>query len=324
MPTGIWPSINNIDEDFMNDIRKAVLASLTAAGLSTVALPATAIEITPVMAVELDDVLIDANGFDLGGPGFSNGVPTSPAHVEWHQAWFGSTHKFNGTIHFDDQSGDCARVQLISYDDDSVEIPPRNYSPVECVYEDGHIERPVSVQGNVGAAEVKVRLQTQAVNGSWGGIGSQVVTYGPVLGTSEVSISRAEFDLGSGDFVGGTAASPATVTWSVSGSGIITPTVSGTLYMKNADDLCGRMRYKYINNSAGMGVLEERTGTENCVTNDDLYTFDVQTGNYSNSAVDEVKIIIEKKSQGVWSVVGSTTATLPKVPVLDLSSQTLP
>lgn len=321
----------------MNTFRKTVFASLAAASIGVVALPAAAIE--PVSATDIDDVLVTSEGFDLGGPGFAGGEPTSSARVEWQQAWFGSTVTFNGTIHFDEVSGECARVRLISYDSDSVEMS-RAFSTVECARNNGYNVSFVSVQGQAGASEVQVLLQRLLDNGEWvgvGGSGPVMVAYGPMLGTSEVSISRASFDAGTGDFVGGTAASPATVTWTVAGSGLIKPTFSGTLYMKNTDNLCGRMRCEYINNSIGAGVIEAREGTPHCVTDSDLHTFPVTSQYFQgveSSWVDAIRIIIQSSSRdpgtgeslGNWVQVGSTTAYLPSVivpVVLDLP-QTFP
>ncbi len=255
---------------------------------------------------EVDDLVIEANGFDIGGGGFAAGAPTESATVEWDHTGF-VIPWLRGSIHFDDVASSCARVRLVSYDgwDNQVD---EVFSDEECAYRDGHIARPFELRGGGGVTEVKVTLQTLAINGTWGNVDSETVTYGPTIDIDEVSISRAEFDLGSGAFVAGTAAEPATVNWTVPGRWSDTrPVFSGTLYMNNADDLCGRVRAKYYYHWGG--VIDTTPGPEHCVNDDDLHTFPI-VFDPINTDVAEVRYIIESKGgSGVWTTVGMTTAT---------------
>lgn len=303
----------------MNNIRKAIFVSLAAAGIGAIALPVTAAALTAsTLATEVDDVKINTVGFDLAGPGLAASAALTPARVVWKQTATGAAITFDGSIYFDGVANNCARVELISYDENSVEILPRVYSTEECVSTNAYVERFVSVDANPGASEVKVRLQTalNVVNPVWGSVGAKTATYGPSLGTTEVSISAPEVDLGTGTFASGTAPDPATVTWTVSGANEITPTTDGTLYMKRADDRCARMRYTYLKQGLfGLAdtVLETRYGTEHCVTDDQLHEFAVHAGAYANVAVNKVEIAIETSPSGSgnWTVQGSVTATLP-------------
>ena len=261
---------------------------------------------TPTTVTEIDDLQIESEGFDVGGDGFAAGAPTDSARVEWDHTAF-VIPWLRGSIHFDDVASSCARVRLLSYDGWGNEVD-EVFSDEECAYRDGHIARPFELQGGGGVTEVKVTLQTLAMNGTWGNVGSRTVTYGPTIDTDEVSISRAEFDVGAGAFVNGTASDPATVTWTVPGRWSDThPVFSGTLYMNSANDLCGRVRVKYYYSWGG--VIDTTPGTDHCVTDDDLHTFPV-VFDPINTDVAEVRYIIESKgSSGDWSTVGMTTAT---------------
>lgn len=317
----------------MNDIRKTILTSLIAASVGITALPAGAA--TPVLATfatEIDDFTVNTVGYDLGGPGVLAGAALTPARVIWAQTASGVTNKVEGSIYFDGVSQTCARVKVVSLDaSGNSMVGSPTYSSPECVTNNNYFERPFTVEGIQGASEIQVRLQTAAnvvpANQVWGATGNKkIATYGPDLGVTEVSIAASEFDLGTGAFAGGTAPDPATVTWTVAGADEITPSLSGTLYMNNADDLCGRMRYTYMTQSILPGVipdavLETRYGTEHCVTDNQLHTFAVNTGNYANVAVDKVEIAIEYSSRDVatgastgnWLTKGSVTTVLPSV-----------
>jgi hypothetical protein len=275
-------------------------------------------------AAQVDDILIKTIGFDVGGKDFSNGKPTTPAKVIWEQAWFGSYYTFEGTIHFDGVTGSCARIQLISYDDNSVEMGTRRYSDVQCVYTNGHVAKDVVVEGEAGAVEVKVRLQTQAVDGSWHGVGSELATYGPHIGDSELTISAAQFDVGNGTLSGGAPTEPALVSWDVkAGSSISVPVLTGKLFIKNANYLCARVRYEYkdINDN----LIETRNGVTHCVDNNRLHTYSLNANDYSdNTAINKLTATIEVslntngQSSGVWSDVSAQSTTMPTVPVTDV------
>ncbi|NOZ52249.1 MAG: hypothetical protein GXP08_03745 [Gammaproteobacteria bacterium] len=282
---------------------------------------AFAMEAVTHTAQEIDDVLITSPGISFGGFGYVNGEPSFPGRVEWHQAWYGANHYVVGTIHLENTDGSCVRVRSTAFDENGVEIGVPKDSGVECAAGNERQSFPVNIFGQTGAREVKVLLQSQAVNGTWSTIGSQVVTYGPYIGNTAVSISAPEFDFGAGAFRGGTATESATVAWRLkSGTSIVEPVVTGTLYMRRADDLCGRMYYEYfdINNY----LVDERPGITHCVNNDQLHEFALNADDFNgNQSVHELTISIQRSlndngaSTGNWTTVGSTTTILPSVSV---------
>ncbi|MGE0877432.1 MAG: hypothetical protein AB7L13_05825 [Acidimicrobiia bacterium] len=260
---------------------------------------------------EVDDFIIRAQGFDIGGSDFADGAPTNPALVVWdHTDTVQAT--VQGTLHFDDVTGSCARVKVTSYflfGDQEIEIDEA-FSADECVYREGHLARAFAIEAAKGAMRVKVTIQTQATDQSWGSISSKTFDYGPVVDVDTVAISRAEFDLGSGEFVNGTAALPATVTWTVGRTGFwssVSPVLDGSLYMHNADDLCGRVKAKFYGYLGGF--VSSVTSDEFCVTDDDLHVFALDTLVVAHPLAAQVKYVIEKKDNtGKWTTVGSVRA----------------
>lgn len=328
----------------MNSIQKTVLASLVAASLGVVAVPAAATGLVPVLlgitTTEIDEVQVNTLGFDLAESGLAFGAALTPAKVNWEQSSSGATSKVIGSIYFDGVSGDCARVQVTSYDDSGDEILPKQYSTEPCADTNAYQEAIITdltgnpyLQGNPGASEVRVRLQNLLINGNWNNLGADTVYYGPTLGTSEVLIEAPHYDLGVGAFAGGTYLDPATVTWSVDGANLIKANTVGSLAMKNVIDHCGRIRYTYLNDSPFVGfpdvVLGTQYGTTHCVTNNSLHEFTINpnpgtaANAFSYAGLDKVEIAIEESSYDVstqastgnWIVVGELVGTPAKVTV---------
>lgn len=292
-------------------------AVLATAGLTTV-LATTASAFT-----ERDEILIDRTGYDVAGDGFTNGVPDAPAIVEWnHSGTFGTFPTFEGKIHFDGVEN-CARVLLISYDND-VEIA-RTTSDEECPGTTDHYDRNIELngvsplEGQIGADEIKVVLQTEASEDRWANAGSQRVAFGELLDTDTVQIKREEFDLGAGDFSGGAPEGSATVEWLVEDNEEISANLAATLYAKNADDSCVNMQVRYKEEDGD--VLETRDGDVHCLFDDDEYTFGVSMGgNFSHYALRQVTYAIMK--DGVQ--IGATTVELGDDFVINEGPITLP
>ena len=284
--------------------RTGVAAAVLATAGFTAVLATTASAFT-----ERDEILIDRTGYDVAGDGFTNGVPDSPAIVVWnHSATYGTFPTFEGKIHFDGVEN-CARVLLISYDND-VEIG-RTESDEECPGTTDHYARNIELngvsplEGEIGADEVKVVLQTEASDDRWANAGNQRVEFGELLDTDNAQIKREEFDLGDDDFSGGAPQGFATVEWLVEDNEEISANLSGTLHALNADDTCVRMQARY--KDADGDVLETRDGDEHCLTDDDHHEFAVNMGGaYSNYALRQVTYAILK--DGVQ--IGATTVEL--------------
>jgi hypothetical protein len=269
----------------------------------------------PYPFTHVDDVLINGLGYDVGGDGFANGSPVESAKVIWTAAWYGPIPDLTGKIHFDGAER-CARIVLISYDESGAELSPRDYSDVECPSNLAHQTDEITeggtsgLNGRVGAASVKVQLQTQNTNQTWSNAGSRTVTYGPVLDTDQVEIYRSRVDLGSGDLVDGTPSAPATLEWKSEG-GPISANLRGTLFVNDSIDLCFRMHVGYKKHD-GTLLEDPRHGDENCATTDGLHRFPINMGGaFEHNELAEVTYAIEQKGgTGVWESLGATTLEL--------------
>lgn len=285
----------------------AALAVAAIGGLN--ALPASADgEIIP----EVDSVRIESVGFDLGGEAFSNGSPTASATVSWAQAWFGAVPDFDGWLHFEGVADACARVKMASYDENDQPLgDPVSTGPI-CAPDNGHHAESVHLDGAAGAHKVSVRLQSLAANGDWQNVGTEESeTYGPLVDTDHFTIERPTYDLGGGSLVGGSPTAGARLSWNVSSEGVISPRLTGTLFIDDTD-LCARITMHFIP-IGGDNQLQVRHSGYWCGHNDTLQTYSVDLEPYESTNIAEVKVIIEEEQPGPtedWQWVGNTTLTL--------------
>jgi len=264
---------------------------------------------------EVDSVMILGDGYDLGGStGFTNGKPDEPASLTWTQNWFGLTPNLTGYFQFDD-AGKCARVKLISYDSTGAQAGDPDYSDNACPSDNSQQHREVKSGGNsgvlanIGAASVKVILQTLGTDGSWSNVGNKTVTFGPVLDTDNVQILTQYVDLGSGTTDDIKPSGSATLTWNATG-GIINPKLAGTLFVTNSRGLCFHMKATYKDHD-GNTLDVPRIGDEHCPDDALSHTYPVNMNAFSSSAVFKVTYAIEEKdASGVYESIGETTVDL--------------
>ena len=301
------------------------LAAVLASGLS-LSFPTTTASATAASSVEAlttfperDDILIEEEGYFVGGDGFTDGAPDHPATLTWeHSGTFGTAPELDGKVHFDGVEN-CARVVLVPLNNDGTEIPnSRTTSDDMCPATTGHHARNIRENGvgpleaQIGAAQVRVILQTEPRPGDWVNAGSQTVVFGPNLDTDTVQIRRAEFDLGSGPWTQGAPTGSATVEWLAEENEMISVQLRGTLYAREADDSCVEIEIRY--KDADGDILETRRGDEHCLTDDLLTTFPVFNGtNFSAYGLRQVTYAILK--DGVQ--VGAATVELGDPLVVD-------
>ncbi len=290
----------------------------TASVLSLTTDSASAIEATTTFP-ERDDVLIEDAGYFIGGSGFSDGAPDSPATLTWlHSGTFGTAPELDGKLHFEGVDN-CARVRLIALNADGTRTgdDPVDSDPV-CPPTESHFARAIELDGAgplrapISAAQVRVVLQTEPSPGNWVNAESETFVFGPNLDSDSAQIKRAEWDVGSGPWEGGGPTGSASVEWVAEENGMISVLLSGTLYAREADDTCGRLEIRY--KDADGDILETRQGTEHCMEDDELTEFALSNGqNFAHYALRQVTYAILK--DGVQ--LGATTVELGDPVILD-------
>src|SRR5262249_6919649 len=102
-----------------------------------------------------------------------------------------------------------------------------------------------------------------------------------------------------------------TLTWTVSGSGIVEPRLEGTIYLDDTET-CARMRMTYTGQLGN--ELAVKYGGTVCGGNDELKRVHLDLAPHSSSSIDHVPIPIAQSHAtpppGVWVQVGAVTEYL--------------
>ena len=223
----------------MNNFKRALLATtVAAAGVTAFASSSSA---TPVGGTytQINPARLENKRGDivLGGEQFD-----SPGTVLWDETGDGVQATFRGRLHIRNVPGACARVRMISLDEDGIEQGDHQFFPSDegdCAGNDGHLARDVLLAGYTRLPGVQLTLQVWASSpgapdgGHWRNSQSVTLAYASELPPSDVLINGGRHDLGAGTLESDVPSEPGQVTWQVNGWNI-KPKLSATLWVKSA------------------------------------------------------------------------------------------
>ena len=119
--------------------------------------------VTVVLNTQPDDVLINKDGIDVGGPGFAGRAPTSPATMDWGLDDSQITPELDATLHMKGLAGVCGRVRLRFLTEDGHFLASRE-SDAECPSTNDHRAYPVEIDpyntSLIGQVEVVAQTDT--------------------------------------------------------------------------------------------------------------------------------------------------------------------
>jgi hypothetical protein len=121
--------------------------------------------------------------------------------------------------------------------------------------------------------------------------GVLLATAGPAAATVDTNrtdrpkMEGPNRDFGNNQFLG-SPLNGGIVNWDVSANGVITPWVSGQLYLNNLSGTCTHIKVVY--HDAAHNELATRTSTSQCVTDNRSYQSTVSISSYGSTAVDHV------------------------------------
>lgn len=121
-----------------------------------------------------------------------------------------------------------------------------------------------------------------------------------VIDNDSVLLTGTGYDFGGGTLVAGAPTSGGDVDFKFSG-GKVTPHLTGTLHLNDADGTCARMKVR--NRDSADKVLSTRTGGTVCADDDRHHEFTVDLTSVGDSAIENVKVVLEKKTASGWSTV---------------------
>jgi hypothetical protein len=128
-----------------------------------------------------------------------------------------------------------------------------------------------------------------------------------VVDNDPVRVLTGNVDIGAGAIVAGTPGF-ADVAWDVSPAGVVTPTLTGELYIANPGT-CARVRLE--SRDAAHVVINSRPGITRCAVLGGAIQWPVTLSNTGTTATRHVHVIAQVLSAaGVWTDVNFTTADL--------------
>jgi hypothetical protein len=124
-----------------------------------------------------DNVKITEDGVDFGSSSFGVGAPTGSGEIDWDLDDGDVTPRLTGSLHLNNSSGVCARVNLRYLTEAGTFLTARAGGS-KCADDNGHHSWSVDLDPHTSnkIGQVRVQLQTQGNDGSWNTAGSDVVS----------------------------------------------------------------------------------------------------------------------------------------------------
>jgi hypothetical protein len=128
-----------------------------------------------------------------------------------------------------------------------------------------------------------------------------------VIDTDAVKLTAAKYDFGGSTYVAGAPTGSGDLEFKLSG-GKITPRLTGTLHLNDADGTCARMQLRYFDKQ-GEELVDPKRGGTKCETDDQHHAYDVDLDPYSDDSIASVEVGLQKKTATGWSTVETRTVS---------------
>jgi hypothetical protein len=122
-----------------------------------------------------------------------------------------------------------------------------------------------------------------------------------VIDTDAARMTAAKYDFGGSAYVAGAPTGSGDLEFKLSG-GKVTPRLTGTLHLNEADGSCARMQLRYFDRQ-GVELVDAKRGGKKCETDDQHHAYDVDLDPYSDDSIESVEVGLQKKTASGWSTV---------------------
>lgn len=265
-------------------IRRRALAALAAAAALAAIAPAA------------QAAMVDEDTLTLGTGSFT----FRSGHLFWHHnAGIYDTY-LTGDMRIDDANGSCARMRLV-YFDDGEELTTR-YGGTVCA-EDGkahtyHVS--LNPYSSPRIDLVKVSLQKQTARAGWTTVESKY--FGPDFTADKVRLTSDGVDFGDGTWGIGSPLGSGRMAWVRKEDGMITPRLTGGLFLNNMGGTCARMLMTYVD--AGGGEIATEHGGSVCSPDNARHRWDIDLDPFSSTRIDSVVVAMQTQAtNGTWHTI---------------------
>lgn len=301
-------SDTNVGRKVIRSVAALAVASAAVAGLASTS-EATVVACPLVIFGDpVDQVKLEAVGFDFGTQGLVNNGPACPGTLRWDLGSATITPHLTGTLYMKNSAGATARLQLKHYDVHDTLLATTNGAGKLALDDDEEFTIDLGAYSNTLAYRVDTALQVKVGN-SW----VTQVTETDHLGSSskspdDVTLSAVGQDFGTGGLVNGAPAAPGTLTWDLSGNSVRVR-LEGEMTLKNSVGVSARMLISYRDvrgNSLGTFPSLAKSAVDNSVT-----TFGINMLGNPNPLIYSVEVALQILVGSTWTTVGTpVTASL--------------
>jgi hypothetical protein len=270
--------------------------------------------------LDVDDVKVSTQGFDLGGGLYVAGGLTDSATVEWLVDENDVKPWVTGELHLDNVDGECARVRLDYYTDQTGFLTTR-YGGTVCANGNSHqywtVNQAPYDSDKIG--KIKVSVEHELSNGVWSIVGSSWSTLNTYVDEtvtlwSYSSVGTDGYDFGDDSWhpwephpMGG-----GTVVWEH--GGLTRPRLTGYLHLNNVAGDCARMKIEYFaDDDSDPDVFPELLTTVHggtvCAPDNGHHRWFVDRSDYAHDMIQHLRVSMESlQSNGTWLEVQDTTS----------------
>lgn len=132
-------------------------------------------------------------------------------------------------------------------------------------------------------------------------VGLATPAHAVVLDTDRPHITAQELDFGTNWFAGAPL-NGGFLNWDVT-SGVVTPILTGNLYINNASGTCARMQMVYWN---GTTKMTTKNGALKCANDGSLHTFSINMSPFADKDITKVTVRLQvQNTNGTFTGVGA-------------------
>ncbi len=258
------------------------------------------------VVIDTDDVKLTSTGYDFGSSGFALGAPTGSGEIHFHLESGTIRPHVLGTLHLNDADGTCARMRLRYFDDAGTQIQER-FGGTVCAFDDAHHSFSVDLDpySNSRIESVNVAVLKQTATGEF--VAASSTKFANTF-SDNVKITEDGVDFGNSSFSLGQPTGSGSVSWRLD-DGVVTPHLTGTLWINNSSGVCSRMNIRYL--TEGGTFVTERSGGTVCASDNGLHSFSVDLDPFDSNKVGKVKVQLQTQgTNGSYSTAGSATVSI--------------
>jgi hypothetical protein len=264
--------------------------------------------------IDTDTLTLNTTGYDFGGAGWDDGVPTGDGELHFHHDNGKIRPHLVGSLHLDDADDTCGRMRL-QYYDEAGDWLTTEYGGEVCAYDDEHHSWSVDLDPYADGSIASVRVSVQKeIDSVWYTPHSETFDVG--THADEVKITGNKVDLGGAGWVPGLGepTSPATMSWILDDDylplpdGDVLPALNGYFHVDNLAGQCARVNLRYL--TEGGTFLYETHATEQCPSGNAHESYWFSAYPWNSEKIGKVRVQLQIQNGSSWDTEAAKTVSI--------------